>query len=475
MNKAGEVFENAILHWRDVGGKGTALIPAPLNDKIMVLGVLQRVYARSPTCKTLIVTNDFQERQNVIDFLTTQEGEDENNKEFKELIKSGTLKVFTSSFLDKSYFPFNFHLMIAYRLDSLSDKTIHYMTNSKFKLAVINKLLANYEDMNKLYKVAPILSDFKANEVEEIRLSLPVEEMQVGVDIPEDSEFANIINKYNEYISTSISIFGSFDIMQQARTGNTVLNISSMQICNRIAQENGWHEHLDMTVEFNVQIDNLYNPVNLKERASKTYEIIRLRSQALSDYDNKLDEIFNIVKDNFNKKILIINKRGEFANKVTDYINNMSESTICGNYHDRVDKIPMIDVYGNLVRYKSGAKKGEPRYMGADAQKTRNAELFRQGKYRVLSTNNAPDKDLTASVDIIIITSPQCESIKSYMYRLSNVDYSSGSIKLYSLFCKGTMEQKLLEQKELTINHTIINNCEKSVINKNNSDFIVVD
>ena len=84
MNKAGEAFENAILHWRDAQGIGTALIPAPLNDKVMILGVLQRIYARSPTCKTLIITNNFQERQDIIEFLTHQEDEDNN----KELLSS---------------------------------------------------------------------------------------------------------------------------------------------------------------------------------------------------------------------------------------------------------------------------------------------------------------------------------------------------------------------------------------------------
>ena len=59
MNEAGEMFENAILHWRDAAGIGTALIPTILNDKLMVLGVLQRIYARSSTCKTIIITNDF--------------------------------------------------------------------------------------------------------------------------------------------------------------------------------------------------------------------------------------------------------------------------------------------------------------------------------------------------------------------------------------------------------------------------------
>ena len=222
--------------------------------------------------------------------------------------------------------------------------------------------------------------------------------------------------------------------MQQARTGNIALNISSNQICAQIAQENGWNENLDMSIEFNVEIDRLYNPMNLKERASKTYEIIRNRSQLLSDYDGKLDAILKIIEDNPDKKILIINKRGDFATRVTEYINCYSMSPICGNYHDRVEPIPAVDVNGLPLYYKSGAKKGERRMMAAQAQKTYNEYMFNQNKLRVLSTNNAPDKELTINVDIIIITSPQCESIKSYMYRMSNLLFRSGNIILYSLY-----------------------------------------
>lgn len=474
MNKAGEAFENAILHWRDVQGVGTALIPAPLNDKVMVLGVLQRVYARSPTCKTLIITNNFQERQDIIEFLTHQEDED-NNKEFKSIIDNKYIKVFTVNYITRNFSNYVPFLTIVYHPETFNGGVLSCVNISRFKLVVLNKLLSNYEDMTTIYKICPLLDDFKANEIEEIRLSLPVEEMQIGVTVDTNSETYKFIKYCDEYISTSISIFGSFDVMQQARTGNNALNISANQICAQIAQENGWNENLDMSVEFNVQLDNLYNPMNLKERASQTYEKIRQRSQTLSDYDAKLDEILKIVEENFDKQILVINKRGEFASRVTDYLNNMSECTICGNYHDRVEKVPMLDDKGHKVYYKSGTKKGELRYMGADAQKTRNEQLFREGIIRVLSTNNAPNKDLCVDVDIIIITSSQCESIKSYMYRLSNITYKEGCIKLFTLYCKDTMEQRLMDNRELANNHRIVNNCENDAILENNSDFVIVD
>lgn len=230
-----------------------------------------------------------------------------------------------------------------------------------------------------------------------------------------------------------------------------------------------------MSVELNIQLDELYNPGSLRDRAGQTYEIIRNRSQLLSDYEGKLDEILKIVQENSNDKILIISKRGEFASKITEYLNTLSEDIICGNYHDKAEPVPAIDLDGNPVFYKSGNKKGERKLMCYQAQKTRNEYLFNTGKIRVLSTNAAPDKELTINVDTIVITSPQCEDIKSYMYRLSNVSYPANKLKLYSIYIKNSLEQTKLLNKPLLNVHKIVNKCENNVINENNSDFILVD
>ena len=471
MTNPGEIFENAINHWRDEKGIGTAIIPTPLNDKLMVLGVLQRIYARSPTINSVIITNSFNERQNIIEFLTQQENAEENNKEFKNLITSGKIKVFTDKFVKsckiKTY-PF---LCVWYRPDGACKEILDYVSKCKFKLVVLNKFLSNYDDVAKLYQVAPLLKDFKQAEVEAIRLSTPVEETQIGVDIPADSKVYELLKYYDEYVSTSLSIFGSFDIMQQANTGNQQLNISSTQICYQIAQENGWNEHLDMNIEFNLEIDRLYNPNNLKERVSKTYEIIRERSKLLSDFEGKLDVILDIVRENKDKKILIINKRGDFASKVTDFLNDLSDTIICGNYHDKVNNIPAVTFTGQPVYYKSGARKGERKMMGAKAQKTLNVERFNNDLIHVLSTNNSPDKDLAIDVDVVIITSPMCEDIKSYMYRLSKIYFRSKLIRLYSLYCLNTKEQQMIEKKTISDNHNVKN----SNANENYSDFIVDD
>ena len=470
---ATNLFINAIDHWRDSKGIGTALIPPPLNDKVMILGVLQRIYSKNPNIISLIVVNNFTERSEIIEFLTQQDDEN-NNAEFKQLIGDKKIKLFTSKFIEDGKFDMRVNVAIVYHCEEIGDRLHKLLSTSKFRLVVLNRLKLNTEDLNKLYALCPLLSDFRQNELDALRTSTPVEEMRIGITIPENTKDYQLLKYYDEYIATSINIFGSFDNIQYARVGYPKCNISATQFCHKIASDNGWSDDLDMSIEYNVQIDALYNPANIRDRATQTYEVIRNRAKLLSDYDAKLDEILNIVKEHEFDRILVINKSGEFAAKVTDFLNNMLEKEVCGNYHDHVELIPACDIDGNPIYVKSGKDKGERKMFAAKAQKTYNEERFRLNKIHVLSTNNTPDKNLNIPVDVIIITSTQCEDIESYIYRLSKVVYPNKVIKLYTLYIKDSIEEKRLQSKNLSETHILLND-EKNIKIEEKFDFVVVD
>ena len=109
--------------------------------------------------------------------------------------------------------------------------------------------------------------------------------------------------------------------------------------------------------------------------------------------------------------------------------------------------------------------------MGAKAQKSLAEALFESGKINVLSANNKPDKTLSGTIDGIILTSPLCDSISSYIYRLSNLVFRNNRIELFTLYCKNTLEEKVLDNKDRAINHSVKN----SFQDEDFSDFIVDD
>lgn len=469
-----ELFDDALEEWKNNKGRGTAIITYPLDDRCMIYNTLLKVYNKNPETITVIVLESFTERSSIIDFLTKQEDE-ENNNEFKQLIESKKIKTLSADYIEQSKFRINPDLCITYHIEKLEHYVELMLRFAKFRLTIINHVMHEVSKLNTLYELCPVLDAFKQSSVETVRLSTPVEEMQIGVEIPADSKEYELLKYYDEYITTTINMFGSFDNISLARRGDPSLNISATTICNQIAQENGWNQHLDMSVELNVKIDELYNPNNIYDRANQTYEIIRKRNVLLSDYKGKLEEIYKIIVDNPKDKVLIINKRGEFANIVTDYINNTFGEEICGNYHDKVEPIPACDEEGNPLYYKSGDRKGERRYFKDAAQRSYNQRRFVLDKLRVLSTSNSPDKSLYIHTNIIIITSPQCESIANYMYRLTQVHYINNKLKLFSIYVKNSVEQSKLENKEKALVHTIVKNCEKSVNFDINSDFMIAD
>lgn len=469
-----EMFQNAVESWRKNNGVGTMLCPAPLNNKIPILLILQRLYNRSPTCSTIIITNNFNERIDLIEFLTSQENE-ENNEEFKSLLDKKYIRIITRDFLHSGRWNSFGFLGILFNPEDFDLGLRLWLNGCKFKLIVLDKILDNQEDRVFLNKICPVLDEFKQAEIDELRTNRPVEEMWVGVDIPNNSETSQLLEYYNKEITTTLSIFDNFDNIKFARIGNAALNMSAMEFCTRIALENGWSDKLDMSLEYNQMIDSVYNPNNLHDRAKNVYEFIRLRSQLLADFDGKLDKIYEICKENEGKRILVINKRGEFAAKVTTYLNNMFDNVVCGDYHNKLENIIFRKPNGEAVLVKSGVNKGKPKEIGWKAQMTLNQSKFNGGYINILSTSNSPDKDLNIDVDIVIISSPLCEDFKSYLYRLSKVNYIGDTIKLYTIFCKSTMEHKQLMNKEVPKNHIIVNKDENMDISENKSDFVIVD
>ena len=469
-----DLFLNAVESWRKNNGIGSMLCPLPLDNRVPILLILQRIYSHSPTCSTVIIVENFKDRLDLMEFLTTQEDED-NNKEFKRLFDEKNIRIITHDFLRSGRWSRHGFLGIIFNPESFDLRLRLWLEGCKFKLVVLNKILDVQEDRVYLSKICPILNEFKQNEIDELRTNRPVEDMWIGVDIPKDSESYKLLEYYNKEIGTTINIFGSLDAIKFARVGNSLTNESAMQFCTKVANENGWNESLDMSTEYNRMIDEVYNPNNLHDRAKNFYELSRERSYVMTDFNGKLDEIYKICKEHEHEKILVISKRGEFAASITTYLNNMFDDVVCGDYHNKVENVILRNRNGSPVLVKSGVNKGKPKEIGWKAQMTLNQSKFNAGEINILSTSNSPDKSLNIDVDIIIITSPLCEDIKSYLYRLTKVNYRGDTIKLYSIFCKSTLEHKQLLAKEMASNHIIVNKDENMDISENNFDFVIAD
>lgn len=466
-----ELHEKSVYQWRMNKGIGTFIIPAPLDVLKPLLMILPAMYNKSPTMETDIVVADFVDKDKIKDYLL-HKSEPIHSNVYSNLITKGLIKIRTVIEATVSFTYLNPNLVVIYNPKECLYCYVGLLDKAKFKLILSSiPLIGGLEQLNNL---VPRVGSYNQSSIDEIRSSRPVKEVLVPLVIDEDSNLKKKLDYYNKEISTAIAIFGDFDTIKMARLGNSSTNSSSMAVCYNIARQNGWNENLDMTIQFNVEIDELYSPNALKERASGIYEIIRSRSLALASSDEKLSYILKIVEDNIDKNILIINKHGDFANEVTKYINDNTHYNNCYNYHDKVENIPAIDDNGNEVLIKSGVNKGKPKMLGVKSQKNLAQKLMNKGAIHVLSTNAAPDKDLAVNIDVIVITSPLCDTVETYLYRLSKVEFAK-EIQLYTLYYKGSLEEKKLDERTIGSNHTILNKAEIEVKSDNNYDYCIVD
>ena len=81
MKNIENFYEECIEKWRVNLGKGTMVLDKKTDPYPIVLGILQRLFNRSPTY-TIIVVNTFKDRIKLIEYLTHTDDE-ENNKEIQ--------------------------------------------------------------------------------------------------------------------------------------------------------------------------------------------------------------------------------------------------------------------------------------------------------------------------------------------------------------------------------------------------------
>lgn len=84
-----------------------------------------------------------------------------------------------------------------------------------------------------------------------------------------------------------MNVIGNIENIKRIKCGDYKLNLSAAEVRYNIAKSNGWSENLDMSIPFNKQIDEIYNPNALLERVCTIYEIMKNRRDLVTD--NKIN------------------------------------------------------------------------------------------------------------------------------------------------------------------------------------------
>ena len=465
MNNAIEDSYNFLINkWgsSEYKGRGSIHCVKPLDYSEIVCRVITLMRNKNPTTKIFIAVGEWAIRVKIFDAFKAKNIDTEH------------ISCVTETYLKPKY-TYSYDVCIIVGIHNVDAGVYNLFVHSKFRLMILTENIIDAKKLAEIYEnCKPINNSIDANSLNAYRLSIPVEENQIAVDFANAEQLA-VYTKYSEYITQVLQIFGDFNTIAYARKGSPN-GKSAEQVLNEIALYNGWSSNMDMTNPFSKQIDECYNPIVLGEKAHTCYEVMRKRNNLVSDNNAKLESIVNIIKDewkeNSSTRFIIISKRGEFAAAVTNYINE-TLGEVCGDYHDKIEPRVMTDDNGVPILYKSGAMKGQVRIAHAQAIGNRNLDFYNRGLLRVLSLKNSSNTAISASFDVMIITSSLCDTIDEIRYRFNHLDIDRSKLKVYKLFMNETIEEKALGKEKISPNHTIIEAKKKFMFGSENTDDII--
>lgn len=402
----------------------------------IVYNIITRFHEKNPGETIIIVVDKYNTRSIILKYLNEHNITADNGY---------IIKILSKDFIKKEY-RYSYRLCITINTDEL-DVLTKLTTECKFVLSILNNYITDNDYNNKIKEILPRIDTAQFDsKIKTDNIYSPVEEMRYGVPLSDEDTIK--YNEYTNYINDTIAIFGSLDNIEKCKRGDIKCNISAIDYRTNLAKQNGWSDNLNTNLYFDKKINDIYNPNALFDRAANFYNVARYRQDLVTDNDSKLEVIVNICKENKDKKILIVSKRGEFAAKITKRIND-TIGNICGDYHDCIDNIAILDKYGEPILIKSGNKKGEIKSFGPQAQSTMNESRFNSNSINVLSIKNASNNKLEIACDLMIITSPLCNSVFELKARFSNVKFMNNPTKVYKIYCENTLEHnKINKEKE---------------------------
>lgn len=376
------------------------------------------------------------------------------------------IKALSMDYVTKQYI-YQYDLTIIVGINDDYDIIEHLTKWSKFTMCILTENVMNNGFINNVRNIL-IGIDFTKyinSAVAEIT-NLPVEEYRIGVAMSADDR-----KKYDEDskdIIATINIFGTLEKIEQARNGIPSSNTSSEQVLFEIANTNGWHEQLDVTIPFMRDIDANFNPVILKEKVKNFYNITRHRREIVVDNSAKLYKIVELCKKHKDDKVLIVSKNDDYCKRISDFLAQYDIK--CGNYHDALEEIDDIDDEGNTILYKTGVRAGLPKRLGARAQSTRNAFYFRcraDENFRainVLSAKLSANTSLEIACNVVIFTSSMYGNIEELIYRFKRSIFSGTPFIIYRLFINDTIEFDTFAKEAIKANVKVIE--ENILVNK---------
>lgn len=185
-----------------------------------------------------------------------------------------------------------------------------------------------------------------------------------------------------------------------------VEHIHSETVRSMLAEIMGWKDNLDLSNDYNKQVDMYWNPDNILARTKAYASAIDKRLELYNNNANKRNVIATIIK-HIKGRGLILSK----ANSISDYVETLD---YCMSWYRGISSRICYDFQGKPYIYSTGSKKGEPKVFGEVGIRKECLKHLDNGDVRVIATETMANECFDMyGLSTIVCTSPYSKPFKT--------------------------------------------------------------
>lgn len=301
---------------------------------------------------------------------------------------------------------------------------------------------ANTDDLNRYHlQVAPIIKF----EVTTKRMGITSSQRNiynVGLDLTSEDQIT--YDKYTEIMNDIFSFFdGDFETINHCYAGDQTNNITADIFRRRFAFEKGWTDTLDTSIDYYKEVDKHFNPNSIYEKAKQYMEMMAKRNHFVDEHSDKIKFAVKLLMYYNDKRFVVVCKNNEMADMLQRALYATNSVYHSRAIHVGLESTNFMDDEGNIILYKSGARKGQPREFGAKFQTDSYVDWFNRKLLKSIIITNAPQKDISLeAVDGIVYLSPKCLKYEELQSRI-NIKLN-GNTNLVNVYISGTTDESKL-------------------------------
>lgn len=316
------------------------------------------------------------------------------------------------------------------------------------------------EEYAKLKTYCPIIDTITLAEAKHKKWISNFIEYNLGLELPEQDRVQ--YDKFTVKIREILSMFNNnYDLIQACYSGiysrETGDFIHGEQVRHSIAEKMGWNNNLDLSIDLNRKINEVWNPNSIYEKAKTFSILIQNRKDLLDKHENKIEAVKEVLTK-FDLKTICFSQSTDFADRLCYDLNAIGIPTV--KYHSNIKSEGKVGEDGDFIRYKTGAKIGQIKLFGKDTIKKDSIEAIKSGTARVISTGMALDEGFNVeSIRLGITTSGSSNPIqyKQRSGRVMRIDSyaKEDNVLIINIYFIDTRDEQKLRLRQKFNSHAV--------------------